>query len=106
MRLIFDAEAFEKSVRTDFWEHYTDCHDTDQTNLLDLMMDNLAEQPTIEAKPVVHAHWNYDGEDDWSGMCSWFCSNCGSFIETEEDTLSYGYNFCPACGATMDEVTK
>lgn len=63
----------------------------------------LNDCPTIEAKPIVHAHWEDDGEDDWSGLSSWYCSKCNSFIETEEDTLSYGYEFCPHCGAQMDE---
>lgn len=48
---LIDADAFKKSVLTDFWEHYTQCHDTDQTSLM--IMDNLDEQPTIDAVPVV-----------------------------------------------------
>lgn len=50
---LIDADAFKKSVLTDFWEHYTQCHDTDQTSLMDMVMDNLDEQPTIDAVPVV-----------------------------------------------------
>lgn len=50
---LIDADAFKKSVLTDFWEHYTQCHDTDQTSLMDMVMDNLDEQPTIDAVEVV-----------------------------------------------------
>lgn len=50
---LIDADAFKKSVLTDFGEHYTQCHDTDQTSLMDMVMDNLDEQPTIDAVPVV-----------------------------------------------------
>ena len=101
MKLIY-AEAFEKSVRTDFWEHYTDCHDTDQTDLLELIMDNLAEQPTIEAKPIVHAHWEYHGGDDDMELYG-FCSHCGKGRLTEDDILRLKPLLCPYCGAQMDE---
>ena len=50
---LIDADAFKKSVLTDFWEHYTQCHDTDQTSLMDMIMDNLDEQPTVDAVEVV-----------------------------------------------------
>ena len=105
MRLI-DAEALIKSFYKKFDKEelqYTQPFIHASLTLLEKFIDNA---PTIEAKPIIHAHWNYDGEDDWTGLCSWFCSNCSSFIETEEDTLSCGYNFCPNCGAQMDEVVK
>lgn len=99
MRLI-DAEAFEKSVRTDFWEHYTDCHDTYQTDLLELIMDNLAEQPTVEAKPVVHAHWL---EQIIDGSQELMCSNCGEYALMNDEFYSEFSKYCPYCGAQMDE---
>lgn len=61
----------------------------------------IDEQPTIEAKPVVHAHWDKD-------RC---CTHCGrtymdiaiavweDFSENEADIPSC----CPYCGAQMDE---
>ncbi len=101
MRLI-DAEVFEKSVRTDFWEHYTNCHDTDQTDLLELIMDNLAECPTIEAKPVVHAHWikhrEFYEDEGFEGYY-YSCSNCDGTLYGDVE----GFNFCHCCGAQMDE---
>lgn len=61
---LIDADAFKKSVLTDFWEHYTQCHDTDQTSLMDMVMDNLDEQPTIDAIPVVRCRECKEGEID------------------------------------------
>ena len=40
----------------------------------------------FDAKPVVHAKWNYDGT----------CDSCRAQV------LSNYTNFCPACGAKMD----
>ena len=54
----------------------------------------IAEAPTIEAKPVVHAHWK-------PKSYYYICSNCGedAFWDLDDD-LSYLY--CPFCGAQMD----
>lgn len=49
----------------------------------------------------VHAHWieypnpNYSPFDNTSEYHS-ICSNCGSVFK-------HSYNYCPVCGATMDE---
>lgn len=53
----------------------------------------LKKQPTIEAKPVVHAHWKRYPD---CGVTK--CSNCGWSIEECWDS-----KWCPECGAQMDE---
>lgn len=54
----------------------------------------LSTAPTIEAKPVVHAHWEYIGESD--GKKIYCCTNCKTNI------CGTG-NYCKECGAQMDE---
>lgn len=64
-------------------------------------MELVRRQPTIEAKPVVHAHWKCD-----SAIDPYCCSNCGKKALQdyfEKDVLS---KYCPYCGAQMDEVVK
>jgi DNA-directed RNA polymerase subunit RPC12/RpoP len=64
-------------------------------------LDKIDEMPTIEAKPVVHAHWECD-----SAIDPYCCSNCGKKALQdyfEEDVLS---KYCPYCGALMDEKEK
>lgn len=62
----------------------------------------IAEAPTIEAKPVVHAHWKewyppkefiLTGEEKL-----YICSNCDAKYSDIENQ-----RFCPWCGAQMDE---
>ena len=61
---------------------------------IDLVVHFLDRQPTVEAKPVVHAHWK-------PKSYYYICSNCGedAFWDLDDD-LSYLY--CPFCGAQMD----
>ena len=52
--------------------------------------------PTIEAKPIVHAHW-----EKW-GCEGTVCSNCYGRVLYECDEQEKKSKYCPHCGATMD----
>ncbi len=65
------------------------CADCEKINCL--MGEVIEEAPSVEAEPVVHAHWVH--RKSWS---KWVCSACSS----EEDQPR---KRCPECGAHMDE---
>lgn len=52
MRLI-DADRLKAAIHTDFNEHFTLYHDTDQTALFDMVMDDIDEIPTAFDKEKV-----------------------------------------------------
>lgn len=52
MRLI-DADRLKAAIHTDFSEHFTLYHDTDQTALFDMVMDDIDEMPTAFDKEKV-----------------------------------------------------
>ena len=56
----------------------------------------IEEAPTIEAKPIVHAHW-----EKW-GCEGTVCSNCYGRVLYECDEQEKKSKYCPHCGATMD----
>lgn len=63
---------------------------------IDLVLAIIDHLPTIEAKPVVRAHWEQDGVWD-------ICSNCKrSTLQPRIKGLPQ-YKYCPHCGAQMDE---
>ena len=59
----------------------------------------LKNAPTIEAKPVVHAHWIEEGED-------LVCSNCEEYALWNCECYSECSKYCPYCGAQMDELVS
>ena len=61
----------------------------------------LKKAPTIEAKPVVHAHWEerLEVKDEHFECYSIFCSNCKELLY---GSLEHS-KFCSHCGAQMDE---
>lgn len=86
---LIEAEALYKKVLE---SHVTniDGYSYINHNRVLKMIDN---EPTVEAKPVVHAHWERYPD---CGVTK--CSNCGWSIEECWDS-----KWCPECGAQMDE---
>ena len=70
------------------------------------VQDLIAAQPTVDAVPVVHGHWNYDKGSD-SVQC-YACKNWITFgtgqLEDIDVVVDYEMNYCQYCGAKMDEV--
>lgn len=90
MRLI-DAEEFQKFIeKKDESSDYTVYH----------FEEWLEQQPTIETKPVVHAHWL---EQIIDGGQELMCSNCGEYALMNDEFYSEFSKYCPYCGAQMDE---
>lgn len=70
----------------------TECTDIDCCSCF---REWLEEVPTIDAEPVIHAHWIEDGYFGFPNVCS----HCGS--EWKKKTKR-----CPNCGAIMDEKVR
>lgn len=66
----------------------------------DIVTVYVNQQPTIEAKPVVHAHW-----DNVSGGRT-ICTNCGNYPLYDYFGRLKLSEICPHCGAQMDEEVK
>ena len=94
MRLI-DAEAF-------FEEEFKRCGDFPLVGTCskdnEYLGNRLSVAPTIEAKPVVHAHWISKNDHGYEWI--FVCSNCGYIDGYPFNDRS---NYCPNCGAKMDE---
>lgn len=56
-------------------------------------LNEIEAAPTIDAVPVVHAHWEKVGKHDWQ------CSACKIGVPYSFT----GFHYCHNCGAKMDE---
>lgn len=60
----------------------------------------ILEAPTVDAVEVVHGHWiEINRRRDVEGWieCDYVCSSCSEISEDE-------HNYCPNCGAKMDDM--
>lgn len=75
----------------------------------DIVAVYVNQQPTIEAKPVVHAHWindpaykSFDGK--WKKGQE--CSACGAYFVSDAIKPYSNHPYCSECGAQMDEEAE
>ena len=55
--------------------------------------------PVADVAPVRHGHWIYHPDDLFPNDSTQECSYC----HAEESLTLYNENYCPNCGARMDE---
>ncbi len=84
MRLIDANKLLNKSIIVE---------NVNSTGRTKIMVDrnDIDNAPTIDAKPVVHGHWEKRYKSKY-----YRCSVCGGIVEDE-------WHNCPHCGAKMDE---
>lgn len=75
--------------------------ETDVVRLSMKIVDYLNRMPAADVAPVRHGRW-----EPYVECLRWRCSECGSFIDIDPIDEIIGKslpNFCPQCGAKMDE---
>ena len=60
----------------------------------------VSNQPIVDAVPVRHGKWIHDGYDHPHGVDWMHCSECGRRYVYCPAAMT---NYCPNCGARMDE---
>ena len=98
MRAI-DADALEKALGAWIRDHWTDAFTGDDAG--SEFADIIDHAETIDAKPTTHAHWIKQKREIFK------CSNCGNYLDFGGVNAGRGdANYCPHCGAKMDEVEE
>ena len=66
----------------------------------------IGKTQAVNAVPVRHGQWELHGNDD-DLAASFFCSLCGWNMDEDEYLDRWSHlNYCPNCGAKMDEVSE
>ena len=73
-----------------------------------MALDEIDNMPTIDAEPIRHGKWierkvitDNKAIEEWQGAK---CSVCGKIHTTPYMYYFSHYDYCPNCGAKMDEV--
>lgn len=89
MRLI-DADVLIERLKYSFNSNERVSMET----VIGCFLDETGCAPTIDVEPVVHGHWI-------EGTCGAYkiCSVCDQISD-------FDFDYCPNCGAKMDEVSE
>lgn len=110
MRLI-DADSLMETVKAlenmdgDYADSFTNMAGNRSIELIRLE-DYIENAPTVDADPVVHAHWIPEYPNKRTGKAySHKCSVCRKTVYNNRQVSvdELGYVFCPNCGAKMDK---
>ena len=72
------------------------------TSGFDEAVTRVENFPSVDVAPVRHGHWIYHPDDLFPNDSTQECSYC----HAEESLTLYNENYCPNCGARMDEVIE
>ena len=94
MSNLIDRDALKNYISSlwDLQDAYLPCH----------FFDALDDMPTVDVEPVRHGHWkNAQGYPFY-----YTCSECENCYIDEAWTYNGKWNYCPYCGAKMDEEAR
>lgn len=97
MRAI-DADKFKESLLARRHIGYGDYYNGAEAER-DSIVEELDAQPTIATEKVGHWICGYHDTDGW------YCSECKEDVmaaDSEGTPISFGYFYCPNCGAKME----
>ena len=94
-----DADGVSE-ILTRVIEEQKKSHHVDEVIGLMEAKTEVNNAPTLDVKPVVHAHW-VPCEDEYED--EYKCSACGGTQFFAMTPQNEGWEYCPKCGAKMDE---
>ena len=102
MARLIDADALKELIANNVYPVQDAFNDRDYgmfwTGGIEKAIDNA---PTVD--PVKHGHWVEQEHEDWKWSKEYRCSECGQY-RLVTTPVGREWNYCPSCGAKMDEV--
>ena len=74
------------------------CGEGHYSGVADCIGEEIEDIPPADVAPVIHARWIDNGRGGYAH--AYFCSNCGWL---DGYPIEDRFNYCPNCGAIMDE---
>ena len=99
---IIKSNAISRSAALSMMDEYIDlARDEELHHAMCVVAAGLAELPTLDVTPVVHARWIYDECADSDDNIHANCSNCDAG-DTHSVRMMWRVPYCWCCGARMD----
>ena len=91
--------------RDELLELYASDPDCDKGSVpFPVVRQNILDMPAVDVAPIKHGHWNIEVSKYTGYRNKYTCSECG-YSKMTDTHVSLGYNYCPKCGAKMEEET-
>ena len=94
MSRLIDADKLKAAITVDGYEHFSGCLSSSEVSLLEMVMDDIDEAPTIDAVPVVRCReceyrkkLQYDGQYH---CCNEDAGMATGVVLNDNDFCSYG----------------
>ena len=101
MRLI-NADTLKEQIpetSVDIFENCRNCSLLDKDQVLEI----IDAAPTIDAEPIRHGHWVHECNDNVCHLSYFYhCSVCNAEWNCIDNEMER-FDYCPSCGAKMDE---
>jgi len=109
MARLIDADALIESIKHGLWDWET-VNGIESRTVLEQTIQDIRNEPTIDAEPVRHGHWIKMSDADGHYYA---CSECGNEL-TRIESFDPQFdlfprlksidktNYCPNCGCKMD----
>lgn len=100
MGRLIDADELSKDDEVTKWVSRDAIRTGKQLKMFsELFLKKIADAPTVDAQPVIHAEWINHTHTNGLGITfiDYECDACHEHIDTWKS------DFCPNCGAKMDK---
>ena len=104
MNRYIDADKLSETIKEHSYLLSDSINSRNYGMFLDGIMQAIGEAPTADVQEVRHGHWIEKALDNFRKVkCS--CSICGwSGVDNYDSYVDiHDFEFCPYCGAKMDE---
>ena len=101
---LIDANELEREIQKMFVPYGDGTYPGDYEKMLHAetlvdVLETMNEQPSVDTVEVVHGYWIRHYDDIFPAESTQECSVC----HEHEDMLLCNENYCPNCGARMDQ---
>ena len=102
---LISRKALKEAINVDCFEHFTGNQSSSEHALLDIIILDIDEVPTVDAEPVRYGQWveiRIVRRDGNGKSYTQFAHECTQCKRLNKHKKGWNTRYCPNCGAKMD----